>query len=227
MTTFDAILLTMIVLSVLFAVIRGGLKELTTLVSLGLAALTAYFLAEPAAALAGGGTIALLAAALGVMGVAFVGFQVVTAILVSRIALPPRARLADRIGGGLFGLARSLVLIGLGFLGYAYYLDEEYRPAAVNDAMLLPIAKGSAAFIEGLAPERARLEGANGEQVQNSAAQSSATQNSDKQSMTLQDDAYNRSARVGLEELVSTVTTAEDAGDLADAAAHGRAAAVR
>ncbi|MEM6415540.1 MAG: CvpA family protein [Pseudomonadota bacterium] len=154
MTGFDLILLSIIIVSVFFAAIRGGLKELTTLVSLGFAAIAAFFLAEPVAGFIGGGTIAFLSAVLGVAFVSFVGFQVLTAILVSRVELAPEARLANRIGGGIFGLVRAIVLIGFLFLGYGWYLEEEYRPSTVNDALLLPIAKGSASFIEGLAPTR-------------------------------------------------------------------------
>ena len=195
MTGFDGILLGVIATSIFFAAIRGGLKEMATLVALAVAAVVGLF-GGPALAGALGGSIFVLAGAtLGLAAVAFIGAYWGAATLIGRIDLSKNQEIVDRVGGGVFGLVRAVALIGLGFLGYAYYLDEDKRPATVNEAMLLPLAKGSASFIEGFAPAR-KPTAKDFVPIREEAGDPNAN-----------GAAYDRSARNGLEELVTTVAT--------------------
>jgi membrane protein required for colicin V production len=116
-------------------------------------------------------------------------------LLLRRTPLEGRARLADRVGGGVFGLARGLALVGLAYLGYSYYLDETQQPEFVKSAVTRPIASGVAHWFETFAPETAHIEGA---------AVPSAEENAAVQG-------YNRGDRNGLQEIVTTVTTTDPA----------------
>jgi len=206
MTVFDFGLLALIIVSVALAVFRGGMREMATLAALALAAGLAFLLIEPIAGALGGSIFALGGVAAALLLVGFAGFYWLAIYLVGLAPRSNRVALADRIGGGVFGLVRALVLIGLGFLGYAYYLDEDQRAAAVNDALLLPVAKGSAAFVETFAPER------------RSPLTTSGTENGSD----VREPAGDRD-RAGLEELVTTVTTDVASGAGAPASPETRA----
>ena len=165
MTGFDGLLIGLIALSVALAAYRGGLAELATLVALGFGGIAGLGLAQPLAGALGrsDSTITILVIGAAVAALIFVGALVALSILLGRLRLDRRQRLADRIGGGAFGFFRALALIGLGFLGYAYYLDADKRPPAVADALLLPLAQGSAGIIASLAPAREPLNVKGGE----------------------------------------------------------------
>lgn len=199
MTWFDLIIVAVIVASTAFAVIRGALREVGTLAVLAGAGAGGYFLLKPVQSLLGLGDSFMTTAAVG-GALAFLGFVALYFLLhagLQRLPLSGRALTADRIGGGVFGLARGLALIGLGFLAYSYYLDEARRPAAIANALTLPMAKTAAAFFESFAPAGgADLDG--------------ATPAPDPQENAAI-EGYGRGDRTALAEIVSTVTTAENA----------------
>ena len=204
MTVFDALLLTIIAVSVLFAAIRGAVKELATLVILTLAGLAAWFGTPPALALIGKQGSFFSTAIVGgvIVAVIFLGLYFVSHRAMARIRLSDRQRTADRIGGGVFGLVRALALIGLGFLGYGYYLDEANQPDAVRGAMLLPLATSTAEFFERLAPATKDLQ---------------STPDEPDANVSAAREGYDRRDRDGLEEIVTTMTT----NDRADAPPSG------
>lgn len=197
MTWFDYLLVAVLALSVGFAVIRGALREIGTLIVLGVAAAVAVFLIKPLQGVLGPGgslmTTVMIAGAIGVVAFAILYFFF--HIVLSRLSLSARATQADRVAGAAFGLVRGLAVIGLGFLAYAYYLDEERRPQAVNRAVTLPMAKAMAVFFEGIAPPAAKLEPA--AKTPSSEAANAATQG------------YKRGDRAALSEIVTTATTTE------------------
>lgn len=199
MTWFDGLLIGVLILSIGFAVVRGAVREIATLAAVGGGALLAFLSFNPllgAFGLAGSffGMVALAGALLG-------GFFLVLYIAfhfgLQRMELSPDMARVNRIGGGFFGLARGLALIGLSFLGYAYYLDEPRRPEAVNSAFLLPVAQNSAKFFEGFAP------------VYDDQSVLSADELDDK--LNAASDGYNRGDREALSEIVTTTTTTDGA----------------
>lgn len=199
MTVFDALLIAVIAISVFFAAVRGGVKELATVAALAVAALAAFALMKPAAAIVGGDSFFVSAAIGGVIGLGvFCGAYFMLHKAMMRWKPSARARSYDKIGGGVFGLVRALALIGLGFLGYGYYLDEANQPEAVRKALLLPVAAASAAFFEQFAPPNRELRAANA--AKNAAA-----------------EGYDGADRSGLKEIVTTVTTSDkDRGAASD-----------
>jgi membrane protein required for colicin V production len=203
MTVFDVLLLGVLGVSVAFAAARGAVRELTTLAVLGLAALAAWLGAKPALAFFGSNGVFQTIAAAGVIGLlAFIGLYFVAHKALLRLKLTKKMKRADRIGGGVFGLVRALALVGLGFLGYGYYLDEPNQPDSVRKALLRPLAAASASFFEQFAPSERALR---------KEREAAALKPADAAK-----EGYANADRTGLKEIVATVTTTD--------AANGKAA---
>ena len=202
MTSFDLIVIAVLLLSVSFAMVRGALRELGTLLALGLAAVGAAVLVRPIQSIAGAGDSFLFTATIAAVLVAVLFCVLYFGLHVglTRVQLTGGARRVDRIGGGVFGLARGLVLIGLGFLAYGYYLDEERRPDAVTKALTLPLAKGMADLFESLAPASTRLD----------AAPSDAPAGAGEDDQNAAAEGYERGERAALAEIVATATTSSE-----------------
>ncbi len=192
MTVFDALLLAIVGVSIFFAAVRGAIREVATLFVLGAAVLLAWLGAKPVVAALGKESFIASAAVAAAIGVAaFVGGYFLLHKGMLRLKLTERMKSVDRISGGIFGFLRALALIGLGFLGYGYYLDEANQPDSVRKALLLPIATSSAGFFEQFAPANRDLSAA-------------AKKNADAAA-----EGYDGADRSGLKEIVTTVTTDE------------------
>jgi membrane protein required for colicin V production len=213
-TSFDFLVIFVLALSIGFAVIRGALKEIGTLLVLAAAAVGGFILIKPFAAVFFGGKSSFLLTSsigLGVGAALFIALYAGLHVLLRRFPMTARAQQVDRIFGGVFGLARGLVLIGLGFLAYAYYLDDERRPDAVAKAVTLPLAKGMAQIFEGMAPESTRLD---------HRPDAKPDVEVEKKEANAARDGYARSDRSALSEMVATVTTSDNATQETDAAAN-------
>lgn len=210
MTSFDFLVIFVIALSVGFAVIRGALKEIGTLLVLAAAAIGGFVLVKPFAAVFFGGKSSFILTAgigLGLGSALFVALYVGLHMVLRRFPMTARAQQVDRIFGGVFGLARGLVLVGLGFLAYAYYLDDERRPDAVAKALTRPLAEGMAKAFEGLAPAATRLDHRPDKAEAKPAAKEANAAR----------DGYARSDRSALSEMVATVTTSDATAETAAA----------
>ena len=198
MTWFDLLLIAILILSIGFATIRGAIRELATLAALGLAAFIAYLLFNPLLGALGlkGSIFGMAGLAAVLLGLFFVVLYIGAHLGLKRLYLTDKMRMADRIGGASFGLLRGMALIGLGFLGYAYYQDQPNRPDAINKAMLLPLAQASANFFEGLAPKHDSKEIITPDKIE--------------EKINAADAGYARGDRAALNEIVSTATTSDD-----------------
>lgn len=199
---FDFLVLLVLVLSTAFAALRGGLRELATLIALAIAGGLTLIVAEPLLGVTGQagsffGTI-IIAAIL--VAVFFIVVHVGLHFGLQRVPLEGRAKLADRIGGGVFGFARGLVLVGLGYLGYSYYLDEARQPDSVRSAVTRPVAAGMANWFQSFTPEEAYIE--------NAPSADDADNEPDPA-----ESGYDRLDRNSLSEIVTTVTTSDEAPD--------------
>lgn len=197
---FDLLFFLVVGVSTAFAVLRGGLRELSTLVALAVGGGITLLLIEPVLAATGQagsffGT-AIIAAIL--IAVFFLAAHIGFHLVLKRFPLDGRAKTIDRVGGGVFGFVRGLVLIGLGYLGYSYYLDEAKQPDEVKTAMTQPIAAGMAHWFEGFTPETADLD-----------APVDATEIGPDEDAAL--SGYDRGDRNSLNEIVTTVTTTDPA----------------
>ncbi len=195
---FDLLFFVVVGLSTAFAVLRGGLREISTLLALAIAGGVTLLLIEPALALTGqAGSFFAAAFITGLMiAVFFLIAHIGLHLVLKRFSLNGRAALADRIGGGAFGLFRGLVLVGLGYLGYTYYLDEAKQPEEVKTAMTRPVAAGMAHWFESFTPETADLDAPTAPDAPDEGADAAIS-------------GYQRSDRNGLNEIVTTVTTTD------------------
>ncbi len=199
---FDLLVLTVVGLSTVFAALRGGLRELSTLLALAIAGGLTLLLIEPILGITGqaGSFFGTAIIAVVLIAIFFVLAHIVLHLGLKRMQLEGNAKLYDRISGGTFGLFRGLVLIGLGYLGYTYYLDESRHPEEVKNAFTRPVAAGMAHWFESFAPEEAYIE-------------SPAIEEEEEDEPDPALSGYDRSDRNSLSEIVTTVTTTDPALD--------------
>jgi len=211
---FDILVLSVVAISTAFAALRGGLRELSTLLALAISGGLTLFLIEPI--LNATGQAGSFFGMVIIAGVLVAGFFILAHIgchvFLKRMPLEGKARLYDRIGGGAFGLIRGLVLIGLGYLGYTYYQDDTQQPPEVKSAFTRPVAAGIANWFEGFTPEQAYIE--------------SADDDAEEDAVDASLNGYDRGDRNGLSEIVTTVTTTDPLIELtAEENAEGAASA--
>jgi len=201
MTLFDVIIILIFVVSTLLAIFRGALLELATLLALGISILLGLQIGPFIINAAGneGSVIATLATYCIAIFILFIFLYTLIHILVYKFPLSERGTLVNRIAGGVFGFARAYIIIGLGFLAYGYYLEENQQHTSVRDAMTLPIAQSGAKFFEQYIPDSAKLDPANTER-----------QTPLPPSKDVSSEGYGRSERAGLNEVITTVTTTEE-----------------
>ncbi|MEZ5892071.1 MAG: CvpA family protein [Parvularculaceae bacterium] len=197
---FDLLFFVVVGLSTAFAVLRGGLRELSTLAALAVAGGITLLLIDPILAATGqtGSFFGTALIAVLLVGVFFIAAHIGLHLALNRVPLKGRAALANRVGGGVFGFLRGLALIGLGYLGYSYYLDEANQPDSVKAAMTRPVAAAVAGWFEGFAPEDADLDAPVAPEAESGAVDAAVS-------------GYDRSDRNSLNEIVTTVTTTDPA----------------
>lgn len=215
MTWFDAVVLSVIGLSTLFAAIRGGLREAATLIALGGGGFASFLVLKPILSATGGEHSFFITAAVAAVMIVvfFIGFYIALHMALRRFALNGRGLVIDKTVGGVFGALRGLVLVGLAYLGYGYYLDEPNQPEAVRDAVTQPLAAAAAGFFENLAPDSAYIHTHDGDADkpdQNTGAKASV------QNAT--EAGYARGDRAGLSEMITTMTTSDAQPPEAEAA---------
>jgi len=159
MTVFDLIVIFILVLSTGLAAMRGALLELATLLALGIAGLLSFQFAGSILEMTGkeGSVMAMIITHFVLIGIFFIVFYVITHLLLMKFPLSTRGIQINRIVGGLFGFLRGYVVIGLGFLAYGYYLDEEHQHESVRDALTTPFAASGAAMFERFIPDSTQL----------------------------------------------------------------------
>ncbi len=196
---FDLLVLLVLGLSTAFAALRGGLRELATLIALAIAAGLTLVVVQPVLGVTGlaGSFFGTIIVAAILATVFFVAAHVGLHLALRSTPLEGRAKLIDRVGGGAFGFLRGLVLVGLGYLGYSYYLDEARQPDEVRNAITRPVAAGMANWFQSFTPEEAYIE---------SAPPPPATEDE----YDPVENGYDRADRNGLSEIVTTVTTSDE-----------------
>jgi len=194
---FDVLVLLVLGLSTAFAAMRGGLRELSTLIALAVAGGLTLLLVEPLLSVIGmtGSFFGTIIIAAILITVFFIATHIGLHLGLKKVPLQGGAKVADRVIGGGFGLLRGLVLVGLGYLGYSYYLDEARQPDSVKSAITRPVAAGMAHWFQSFTPDDADIE------------------NAAPIERDVSEDGYNRSDRNGLTEIVSTVTTTDPTAD--------------
>jgi membrane protein required for colicin V production len=163
MNVTDIVVIVVILLSALFALIRGFVKEVLGIAGwVGAAFATLYLFHTVTPVFRGFISIPWLAD-----GVAGLVIFIVSLVFLSAISHAIALRVhqsdfsaLDKSLGLVFGILRGIVLVCLGYLalGWAVSSQDQY-PTWVRDARTMPLVERGARLIEQLIPERARRHG--------------------------------------------------------------------
>ena len=160
MTAFDIVFVLIVLVSALVGYARGAIKELVTLCAFLLAALAAVFalpysgalfrrLVHPAWA---GNACAVLV----VFVLAYIVVRVIGGLITRHVHGSALGGL-DRAAGGVFGVARALVLVGAFFLVFSAVTPPELSPKWISDGFTWPVARASGRTLTVFAPGGMKL----------------------------------------------------------------------
>ena len=158
MTAFDYIVITVLLASVVISVIRGLIKEILSLVSWLVAFVVANTWAQDAAEIMPASLSSWIPGPMGklIVGYAalFIGTLIVVGLVGTAVGYLIRAAglsLADRGLGGLFGLARGLVLVLVGVILCG--LTSLPQQPVWRNALLAPLAVTAVRTVKPLLPD--------------------------------------------------------------------------
>jgi membrane protein required for colicin V production len=152
---FDLIIVVLVLLSLLLGFMRGFVNEVFTIIGwIGAVLATIYF--TPVAKQYGEQLIhskwmADLATASAIFMATLAIFSVVSHLATSTLK-GSRLSLLDRIMGFTFGGLRAVVLLGLGFLLFAYVFEPDKRPDFVNNSHAAKFLETSAHWVQAVTP---------------------------------------------------------------------------
>ncbi|MDP3403072.1 MAG: CvpA family protein [Brevundimonas sp.] len=156
MTGFDAFALIVILASAAAGWVRGGTREIITLLSFVLAAFVAL-VALPLTAPVGRAMIdpdwaGSIAAAVASFLLIYFGIRIFGSILSKKAQAHPQLGGIDRLLGILVGAGRSLVLLGAIHLVIVAAMPGERTPRWLSEATLRPLSAGAARAIQIILP---------------------------------------------------------------------------
>lgn len=154
-TLLDGILIGFTLVSAVLAMVRGFSREILSIASWVAAAFAAYFLhpmvlpyVQP---YIDNAQIALLAAAAAVFLVALIVVTVLT-MKIADFIIDSRVGALDRTLGFLYGAARGVLVVAVGFLFFSWLVGTN-PPAWVSDAKSRPLLEGIGNWLEGILPD--------------------------------------------------------------------------
>lgn len=156
MNGFDVVAILVLIASAAAGWVRGGTREIITLLSFVLAAFIAL-VALPLTAPLGRGLVdpdwagTIFAAILSFLIVYF-GIRIFGSILSKRAQAHPQLGGVDRIVGVFVGAARGLVLLGAVHLVIVAAMPGERTPRWLSEAALRPVTAGAARAIQIILP---------------------------------------------------------------------------
>ncbi|MEY4555210.1 MAG: hypothetical protein RL093_329 [Pseudomonadota bacterium] len=156
MTGFDVIAILVILASAAAGWVRGGTREIITLLSFVLAAFIAL-VALPLTAPLGRALVnpdwaGTISAAVASFLLIYFGIRIFGSILSKRAQAHPHLGGIDRFLGVFVGAARSLVLLGAIHLVIVAALPGERTPRWLSEAALRPVTAGAARMIQIVLP---------------------------------------------------------------------------
>jgi membrane protein required for colicin V production len=161
MTLYDVLALVIVLGSAAAGWIRGGAREIVTLVSFTLAALLSLlvlpFTGPFARHLIQPGWIGTVAAVLVVFVVAHIGIRAFGGWLSKKLQDAKTLGSIDRVGGLGFGIARALILLGVFHLIFAAVTPPERLPHWFRNAKVFPVSAAAAKLIQAVLPKGAKL----------------------------------------------------------------------
>lgn len=141
-------------ISAAFACLRGFLREAATVLALALAVAggMATGLFSPAAESSTRDILLMVSGALLLVAVLFFVLDAAFGYGLKRIPFDRRFRTGDRIAGGIFGLVRGLLVAGLWYLGWIFFLGQDSRPPGEQAALTRPLVSSIARRLENAFP---------------------------------------------------------------------------
>ena len=157
MTLFDLMALAILAASAALGYVRGGAREVVTVVAFVVAALIAIVSLRISGPIARHaihiGFLANALAILVVFAIAYAILRLVGRSLTRRIPGADTGSRADRILGAAFGLVRGSVALGVLFLLFTVATPPERTPRWVKHAALYPLSQAAGHMLIALAPE--------------------------------------------------------------------------
>ncbi|HEX8469552.1 MAG TPA: CvpA family protein [Brevundimonas sp.] len=156
MTGFDAFAILVILASAAAGWVRGGTRELITLLSFVLAAFLSL-VSLPLTSRLGRALIdpdwaGTIFAAVAAFLIIYFGIRIFGSMLSKRAQAHPTLGGVDRFVGVFVGAARSLVLLGAIHLVIVAAMPGDRTPAWLKDAALRPVSAGAARMIQIILP---------------------------------------------------------------------------
>ncbi len=155
MNTLDLIVVGVVALSGLFAFIRGFVREALSIAAWAGALVVAIYFYTPVEPFIESLIKSVLAAELitgiGLFLVSVVLFSIIVGVISSKVRGSGLGAL-DRALGLLFGVARGVVLVSLGYLVMTHLLKPEDMPGWIVDARSRPLLAQGAAQLQQLIP---------------------------------------------------------------------------
>lgn len=156
MTGFDVIAILVILASAAAGWVRGGTREVITLLSFVLAAFIAL-VALPLTAPIGRGLVdpdwaGTILSAVGSFLLIYFGIRIFGSILSKKAQAHPQLGGVDRFVGVFVGMGRALVLLGAIHLVIIAALPGEKTPRWLSEAALRPVTAGAARMIQIVLP---------------------------------------------------------------------------
>ena len=153
LTTVDFVVLGILFISGVIAWHRGFLKETLSVSAWLIAALTAVFLwpvTKPfARTMVQPSFVADILALIGIFFIVLIPISFVSFRL-SEMVRGSRAGPLDKSLGFLFGLARGLIVVGLGYVIFSSLASSKDHPKWLREARLLPVVQGTADVLKSL-----------------------------------------------------------------------------
>ena len=163
MNYLDIIVLAVIALSALFAFARGFVKEALSIgawAGAGLIALYGLPQARPfAKQFIANPTLAEIAAGAALFIVSLIVLSLVTSVIARRVKASALSAV-DRALGLVFGIARGVVLVCLGFIALTWAIQGSDQPAWMRDARTRPFLSSGAELLKSFVPIETRERGA-------------------------------------------------------------------
>lgn len=156
LTGFDVAVLAVIVLSAMFSLFRGVVREALTIAAWVGAFAAAYYgfghVRELAKRTIEQDWMADVAALAVVFLIPLIVLKAVGAVLADHVQ-SSRLRPVDRWAGVAFGLARGVFIVCVAYLGLSMVVEPDRQPDWIKNAASLPYVEGGARLLQRLVPQ--------------------------------------------------------------------------
>lgn len=219
-TVLDIILLAVMLISGLLAMIRGFMREVLSIAAWIAAALATLYLFNRLLPFAQQYFNNDMVAKAAVIGGVFLGTLLIVSIVTVRVSdmiLDSRIGALDRTLGFLFGLARGLLIVVVGFLFFDWLVPQKSQPTWVTEAKSRVVLSGTGDWLKSILPDdpestilkRLKKPDANEPEQQAPSGQRSEVAPDSASGKTVgksSGEGYERSDRAGMQQLIETRT---------------------